>query len=603
MLRINVTLFFVFLISSCGGGGGGEATPAAQANTNSSSSSSSNSSNNTSNSTSSNTSSNSASASNEVASRVIDGYITGANVFIDFNYNLQQDIGEPSASPAESGEPGAYVFDYENDFSAITDFSEACAKRRIQIAEVPAGAVDSELGEVDKAFTMFYVPYGTGSVNITPFTALYMDFLKDAKKQLKETLNLKDDESLDITVADGCGVNAEALASKFETRANTFSAELNTTYSTVLKDLYGDYIADLDNATKQKAEKIVGYLKVASDIKATVKTNFNNKYEPSVSLSEGSIASIFGTNDITSLPLSINIQHTGPADSDGWSDVFSYFTSGVRVLLNGKIAKASCTEIDANNCTLFDPTYENIKNNLDWYFSYGGSSNSSIIDGATIESRYRESKDINNQGSTSCSQAAKLDMQGIKSCSGSGCPTSIKFEYEITHNRGFQALDGCDVTDNPYVYLFTQRINKSSDVEDRYGFQYSLKDENEIYNAPPTNFLGANKTNVNYQNAFNKLEELFVPMSSISSVENKLKINEFISVYRNLEQKTDGETTSGNRYNLIISTDGSTLDYNCKIYTWSASLGGYDFDNPVETTGNIGYTNCYNELISWNFHN
>ena len=55
--------------------------------------------------------------------------------------------------------------------------------------------------------------------------------------------------------------------------------------------------------------------------------------------------------------------------------------------------------------------------------------------------------------------------------------------------------------------------------------------------------------------------------------------------------------------NLVISTDGSTLDYNCKIYTWSAGLGGYDFDNPVETTGNIGYTNCYNELISWNFHN
>ena len=602
MRKIIAIFILVNFFTACGGGGGGDAQPVAQiSNSGGSTSNSGSSASNPSSSTSN--SGGSSASSQAIASRVIDGYITGANVFIDFNYNLIQDSGEPSASPAESGEPGSYVFDYENDFNAITDFSEACAKRRIQIAEIPAGAVDSELGEVDKAFTMFYVPYGGGSVNITPFTGLYMDFLKDAKKKLKESLNMKDDESLDITVADGCGAVSDALATKFATKSATFASELNTSYSAVLKDLYGDYIADLDNTTKQKAEKIVGYLKVASDIKETVKTNFNNKYQPSVSLSEGSIASIFGANDISSLPLSINIQHTGPADSDGWSDVFSYFTSGVRVLLNGKIAKASCSEIDANNCTLFDPTYENIKNNLDWYFSYGGSSNSSIIDGATIESRYRESKEINNQGSTSCSQAAKLDMQGNKSCSGSGCPTSIKFEYEITHNRGFQALDGCDVTDNPYVYLFTQRINKSSDVEDRYGFQYSLKDENEIYNAPPTNFLGANKTNVNYQNAFNKLEELFVPMSSISSVENKLKINEFISVYRNLEQKTDGETTSGNRYNLIISTDGSTLDYNCKIYTWSASLGGYDFDNPVETTGNIGYTNCYNELISWNFHN
>jgi len=596
MKKVKITLLCVYFLSACGGGGGGEAQPIAQTSSSSSSTNTSNS--------STGTSSSSSTSSEAIASRVIDGYITGANVFIDFNYNLIQDSGEPSASPAESGEPGSYVFDYDNDFSAITDFSEACANRRMQIAEVPAGAVDSELGEVDKAFTMFYMPYGSGNVNITPFTGLYMDFLKDAKKQLKESLNMKDDESLDITVADGCGVVADALALKFATRSATFASELNASYAVVLKDLYGDYIADLDNATKQKAEKIVGYLKVASDIKAIVKTNFNNKYEPSVSLSEGSIASIFGNNDITSLPLSINIQHTGPTDSNGWSDVFSYFTSGVRVLLNGKVAKASCSEVDANNCVLFDPTYENIENNLDWYFSYGGSSNSTIIDGATIESRYRESKDINNQGSTECSQAAKLDMQGTKLCSGSGCPSSINFEYEITHNKGFEALEGCDVTDNPYVYLFTQRINKSTDVEDRYGFQYSLVNDTEIYNSPPTNFLGVDKTNVDYQNAFNKLEELFVPMNSINSVQSKLKPNEFISVFRNIEQKTDGETTSGNRYNLIITTDGSTLEYSCKIYPYSTSSQRFDTDNPTsESSGNTGYTNCYNELISWNFHN
>ena len=28
---------------------------------------------------------------------VVDGYVTGANVFVDFNFNLQQDEGEPSA--------------------------------------------------------------------------------------------------------------------------------------------------------------------------------------------------------------------------------------------------------------------------------------------------------------------------------------------------------------------------------------------------------------------------------------------------------------------------------------------------------------------------
>ena len=147
MRKIIAIFILVNFFTACGGGGGGDAQPVAQI---------SNSISSTSNSGGSTSNSGGSSASSQaIASRVIDGYITGANVFIDFNYNLIQDSGEPSASPAESGEPGSYVFDYENDFNAITDFSEACAKRRIQIAEVPAGAVDSELGEVDKAFTMF----------------------------------------------------------------------------------------------------------------------------------------------------------------------------------------------------------------------------------------------------------------------------------------------------------------------------------------------------------------------------------------------------------------------------------------------------------------
>jgi len=40
--------------------------------------------------------------------KVIDGYIAGANVYIDFNWNLQQDEGEPSAKD----DPGGYYFSY-----------------------------------------------------------------------------------------------------------------------------------------------------------------------------------------------------------------------------------------------------------------------------------------------------------------------------------------------------------------------------------------------------------------------------------------------------------------------------------------------------------
>ena len=108
---------------------------------------------------------------------------------------------------------------------------------------------------------------------------------------------------------------------------------------------------------------------------------------------------------------------------------------------------------------------------------------------------------------------------------------------------------------------------------------------------------------MDYQNTFNKLEELFVSMDNINPISAKLQDQEFISVFRNVEQKTDGNTTSGNRYNLVITKGSSGVDYSCKITPWEAGSNGFNFDNTVETTGNAGYTNCYNEIISYNFHN
>ena len=55
--------------------------------------------------------------------RVIDGYISGANIYIDMNWNFKQDINEPSAY--EDTENQEYWFE-EDDFSGIIDWSIAC---------------------------------------------------------------------------------------------------------------------------------------------------------------------------------------------------------------------------------------------------------------------------------------------------------------------------------------------------------------------------------------------------------------------------------------------------------------------------------------------
>ena len=70
-----IIAFSLFLLTSCGGGGEAPTPPTPSVVSSS--------------------------------AKVIDGYITGANVYIDFNWNLQQDEGEPSAT--DDGD-GVYTF-------------------------------------------------------------------------------------------------------------------------------------------------------------------------------------------------------------------------------------------------------------------------------------------------------------------------------------------------------------------------------------------------------------------------------------------------------------------------------------------------------------
>jgi hypothetical protein len=102
---------------------------------------------------------------------VIDGYVEGANVFVDFNFNLIQDEGEPS------GVFNSTTYEYEfteSDFGAITNFTERCGLNRPRVAQVPVGAIDSTRGVVNSAYTMMYFPHdgGTPKANVTPFTTM-----------------------------------------------------------------------------------------------------------------------------------------------------------------------------------------------------------------------------------------------------------------------------------------------------------------------------------------------------------------------------------------------------------------------------------------------
>ena len=81
---------------------------------------------------------------NSIKGEAIDGYISGANVFVDQNFNFKKDINEYDATTDSNG-------GFEID---VLGNRYECLLNRPIIADVPVGAVDSTLGEVTEPYEM-----------------------------------------------------------------------------------------------------------------------------------------------------------------------------------------------------------------------------------------------------------------------------------------------------------------------------------------------------------------------------------------------------------------------------------------------------------------
>ena len=81
--------------------------------------------------------------------KVIDGYVVGATVWLDFDGDGKFDQQtEPSTV---SGESGDYNFDF-------TEEQAACVPYSTTYVDVPVGAMDLDLGEVTDAYQMSFPP-------------------------------------------------------------------------------------------------------------------------------------------------------------------------------------------------------------------------------------------------------------------------------------------------------------------------------------------------------------------------------------------------------------------------------------------------------------
>ena len=540
--------------------------------------------------------------------KVIDGYIEGANVYIDFNWNLQQDEGEPSAEDHGEGE---YYFPDDNDeFAAIDNVTFDCAQKRIQVSEIPVGAVDQNRGTIGEEFTMYFVPgdpietsdSGDAStdslINISPFTGLFLDIVSS----VKDDMNISE-----IEVVDGCGNNASSLANNVILKVQEFVSELESTYGINMDDLYDDYIASNNSERGSKAEKIANFLQAAQGIKNAIKQEFGtelpNDYEPYVGLSEAASDQLFGEDweDINFLEMSIGLYYDGEADMEGWYPSNSLHASELKVFEDGMIGSYQCNPEDTA-CSKFDATYENILNQLQEYLSYGAYKNETIIPGVKISSQYRDAK-IRDGDDLECQYTAQLIFDVVGTCSGNDCPDRIDVQDQINHNEGYKYTDVCTNSNNPYFYIFNDRVNiwnspnAEGNKQEIYAVQKSYIEARTTN--PPIEFLGGDRSNWDYPELYTVLNSLFTTMDTVDTMQSDLRSTQIGDEFGVLSRTTfDANMVEKARYEYIVNYGNGSSNI-CRINSWGGS--GWIIDEEIQ--GNAAFNACYNYINAFTFYN
>lgn len=204
-------------------------------------------------------SSGSSPSSKTLKGTAIDGYLTGATVFLDVNYNGKLNAGEPSVVTGEDG-----------SWELLTTGSYAeCSEYVPLVVDVPVGAIDSDYGEVTEAYQMTYPPaFAITSVqeikNTTPLTTVVWGTIQ---KELH---------------ADGEKLTCDNVKASFDTRERIKDRleeqefRVAQRYNVTVDELYGDYIKTGDTNLHAIAAALVPSMKASYADTVAIEANNPN---------------------------------------------------------------------------------------------------------------------------------------------------------------------------------------------------------------------------------------------------------------------------------------------------------------------------------------
>ncbi|MDW2076232.1 hypothetical protein R7Z42_14520 [Vibrio sp. 1863] len=208
-----------------------------------------------------NSNSNSEETASAISGKVIDGYISGATVFLDLNFNGKLEDGEPNALTDENGN-----FDLE-----ITETLSECSQYVPTVTHVPVGAIDSDFPDtpIEKAYTMVAPPSFAMStnqdlLNLTPLTSIVWD---SVEKELASTGQSLSCESI---------VAEQQLREDITTRLEQQEIRVAQRYNVTVDELYSDYVESGNSALHRLAQDLVPALQASYSDTLVLEASYPN---------------------------------------------------------------------------------------------------------------------------------------------------------------------------------------------------------------------------------------------------------------------------------------------------------------------------------------
>ena len=197
-----------------------------------------------------------------VAGKVIDGYVSGATIWLDINGNgVHDQDSEPSAV---SGSAGDYSLELTEEYYACIPYSTL-------YVDVPVGAMDEDLGEVTEAYQMSFPPKlealtDDDIFNVSPLTSVIWELIE----QRLDTKPEYQDEVLSCaTLRDN-----QQLRNEIKNEITDVLNQVVSFYNLSTEQIYQDFVAEGDTVAYQTAQSIVTGLKASYKYKIELHDEF-----------------------------------------------------------------------------------------------------------------------------------------------------------------------------------------------------------------------------------------------------------------------------------------------------------------------------------------